>query len=127
MNDITNISKTFFGICVGAFIGLAVYLIVNFVVFEPPLFFPPPETEERSLEEAINESTDIDGLRRICSVFARCEDRLNAFEDYHFNQMDYFVKHFFVALFAIIALFGFGFWRIWRLSKQTNEINTNAL
>jgi len=113
--------------CVGALVALSTYLAIIFYIFEPPLFIPPPKAEVQSLEKAIGESTDIEGLRTVCAKFARCEDRLNTFQDYHFDQTEYFFDHFVKALFGVIIFFGLGFWRIWHLSKRTAKNDANAL
>ncbi len=127
MNEISKISFNFAAIAIALLVLVAAYSVFMKFYFEPPLFIPPADEEVYLFEQGIQEFKNLEGLKNACTRFARCAEEANAFRDYHFEQMNTLFRYFGTLALIFISTYGWGFWKIYRISKRITKDDENAL
>jgi len=127
MDEISKISSTYLKLTIAILAIVLAFQLFDRFYLGPPIFIPPSEEEVYSFEEGIQGATDLEGLKRVCTRFAKCADEARVLSDYYFNQIDKLAIGTVLFGSLFILFYGWGYWRIRKISKQIAEENQNAL
>ncbi|MEM7016677.1 MAG: hypothetical protein AAF512_04965 [Pseudomonadota bacterium] len=126
MNEVAKISRTYLIVSIAALaLVFAMYIFMRFIE-EPPIFIPPADEEVYLFEEGIKEATNLDGLKNSCARFAKCYDDARAWQRYYFSQLDRLYGSFGIFAVFIFSFFGWGYLKIYRITKRGKNSNGNA-
>jgi len=127
MEEIVKLSRSHFLASLGLMSLLVFVIGIWHYTSQPSLFIPPPDSEQKSLEEAISNSNDIEVLRKVCSTFARCSDRYRNYQNKFTEHLDELLIGILGAFVLLFGSFTYGYFKIYKIAKRVTNENPNAL
>ena len=127
MDEIIKISRDFLigSLLIAALLllGIIAYNLTN----QPDLFIPPPESERKTITDLVENSNDIEALRKTCATFAKCGDQEAKYLDEISNRLNWMLIHLIVFLAFISCLSAYGYFSILRKAKKLKDETHSAL
>ena len=127
MEEIIRISRN----CLLASFSLMVLLVlaigVSHYTSRPSLFIPPSESERRTLEESLANSNDLAAVKKVCTLFAKCQDRRSDYLGKFNEHLDGLLKGIIGSIVFLSIIFSLGYFTIYRKAKILRNESKNKL
>jgi len=101
--------------------------VFHLATFQPSLYTPPPEAATRSNVQMVREATNLEGLRKVCEIWAASEDRSQAFLSFQVRTFDQMMKILAVGLLLLGTVFSVGLGYIYARLRRLELGTPNAL
>ncbi len=93
----------------------------------PPLFTPPPESNNLSYVEKMKDATSIEGLRQVCSFWAAQEDQSQRFVNGLHDQYLSMIRQVVTWLAVLTTVFSAGLFYIYLTARRIRRAEPNPL
>ena len=110
------------------FLGLGAALVaIDRYTTMPPIYKEQPRDTAFPRVQVVRESTNMEGLKKVCEFWAEREDRLHAYISAQNAQHLLMIREGFTAVLMLITVFGAGLLYIYVMARRARLENADAL
>ena len=125
-----NIQQTTFGLLALSVLALLVVAggyAFHRATYHPSLYAPPPEIRGHSSVKTVREATNLEGLRKVCELWAETEDRSRAMLSMQIQAFEKMMKGLAIGLGVFGGIFSIGLAYIYAGLRRLERSSPNAL
>ena len=125
-----QIEKTSLGLLIGTILMAVVVLGLHGIdkyMYEPSLFIPPADSKSRTTLNMVLDSKNLEGLKKVCSLWASQKDRENNALDALVRKSKSLQNEYLKFVLSISLMFSLGTGYIYYSAKRIRRDPENAL
>jgi hypothetical protein len=127
MTRIQQVAFGLFALSVLAVLVVAGGYAFHLATYRPPLYTPPPEMRSHSNVKMVRDAQNLEGLRKVCELWAEMEDRSRAMLSMQIQTFDQWRKGVAIGLAVFGCIFAVGLAYIYAGLRRLQRSAPNAL
>ena len=105
-----------FSIILAAILIILIYFYHS--LQSPSIYIEQPETDKKTLLQTLQESNNIDAIKKVCSLYANCQDEHSAYISKFTDHMEKLLTQIAFGFILMLVVFCSGYYKILSIAKK---------